>query len=108
MKKACMLFLVIALMFGLFVIQPAVLRAAEHGGQEHGGAAPAAGAPAAEPAKAPAPEAAPAAIPAPQEAGPVEEESDDAKVLKEAAAKLKASDPELAAKLEKMAEDFSW
>ncbi len=37
-----------------------------------------------------------------------EEELEDVKILKEAAAKLKASDPELAAKLEALAEDYSW
>ena len=38
----------------------------------------------------------------------MEEESEDVKILREAAAKLKATDPALATKLEQLAEDFSW
>lgn len=38
----------------------------------------------------------------------LDEESEDVKILREAAAKLKATDPALATKLEQLAEDFSW
>lgn len=43
-----------------------------------------------------------------EEANMAEEELEDVKILKQAASKLKASDPELAAKLEQLAEDLSW
>ncbi len=69
------------LLLGIFFWSTAPLMAHEHAGKEHGGSETSA--PAAAPSK----------------------ESEEVKTLKEAAAALKATHPDLAAKLEKLAKE---
>ena len=81
MKMIAMTLAVALVAFGFLVVSPSALMAAEHGGKEHGG-------------------------------GAVKEHgsstvSGDVAILKEAASALKASRPDLAAKLEAMAKSLS-